>query len=65
LNAKRKLKALSGRETRFKSNTNHTIAKKIVAKATDTGRGIAIEDLEGIRNRTRNMKGRPAGSNLE
>ena len=53
LNAKRKLKALSGRERRFKANTNHTIAKKIVAKATDTGRGVAIEDLEGIRNRTR------------
>jgi IS605 OrfB family transposase len=56
LNAKRKLKALSGRERRFKANTNHTIAKKIVAKATDTGRGIAIEDLEGIRNRTRFRK---------
>ncbi|HEY7181008.1 MAG TPA: transposase [Blastocatellia bacterium] len=53
LNARRKLKALSGRERRFKANTNHTIAKKIVAKATDTGRGIAIEDLEGIRNRIR------------
>jgi putative transposase len=53
LNAKRKLKALSGRERRFKANTNHTIAKKIVAKATDTGRGIAIENLEGIRSRTR------------
>ena len=56
LNVKRKLKALSGRERRFKANTNHTIAKKIVAKATDTGRGIAIENLEGIRNRTRFRK---------
>jgi putative transposase len=56
LNAKRKLKALSGRERRFKANTNHTIAKKIVAKATDTGRGVAIEDLEGIRDRTRFRK---------
>jgi putative transposase len=56
LNAKRKLKAISGRERRFKANTNHTIAKKIVAKATDTGRGVAIEDLEGIRNRTRFRK---------
>ncbi|HZF39021.1 MAG TPA: transposase [Blastocatellia bacterium] len=56
LNAKRRLKAISGRERRFKANTNHTIAKKIVAKATDTGRGIAIEDLEGIRNRTRFRK---------
>src|SRR5262245_36657213 len=56
LNAKRKLKAISGRERRFKANTNHTIAKKIVAKATDTSRGVAIEDLEGIRNRTRFRK---------
>src|SRR5262249_56242263 len=56
LNGKRKLRAISGRERRFKANTNHTIAKKIVAKATDTGRGIAIEDLEGIRNRTRFRK---------
>jgi IS605 OrfB family transposase len=56
LNAKRKLRAISGRERRFKSNTNHTIAKQIVAKATDTGRGVAIEDLEGIRNRTRFRK---------
>src|SRR5262245_50115772 len=56
MNAKRKLKAISGRERRFTANTNHTIAKKIVAKATDTGRGVAIEDLEGIRNRTRFRK---------
>ena len=56
MNAKRKLKAISGRERRFKANTNHTIAKRIVAKATDTGRGVAIEDLEGIRNRTRFRK---------
>jgi putative transposase len=56
LNARRKLRALSGRERRFKANTNHTIAKKIVAKATDTGRGVAIEDLEGIRNRIRFRK---------
>src|SRR5215831_10793847 len=34
LNARRKLKAISGRERRFKANANHTIAKKIVAKAT-------------------------------
>src|SRR5262247_3008432 len=56
LNARRKLKAISGRERRFKANANHTIAKKIVAKATDTGRGVAVEDLEGIRNRTRFRK---------
>ena len=50
---RRKLKALSYRESRFKKNTNHTIAKRIVEKATDTQRGIALEDLKGIRQRTR------------
>src|SRR5215813_13096747 len=33
LNAKRKLKAISGRERRFKANTNHTIAKKIALES--------------------------------
>jgi IS605 OrfB family transposase len=31
---------------------NHGISKKLVASATDTLRGIALEDLEGIRKRT-------------
>jgi putative transposase len=47
------LKALSGRERRFKANENHRISKRIVEKATDTKRGIALEDLSGIRERTR------------
>jgi IS605 OrfB family transposase len=53
---KRKLKALSGKERRFKSNENHRISKKIVEKATDTKRGIGLEDLTGIRERTRFRK---------
>ncbi len=32
---------------------NHTIAKKIVADAQRTGRGIALEELSGIRDRVR------------
>ena len=51
--AKRHLKKLSGKEFRFAQNLNHTIAKKIVAKATRTHRGIAIENLKGIRLRIR------------
>lgn len=47
------LKALSGRESRGKKNTNHTIARRIVEKATDTQRGIALEHLTQIRTRTR------------
>lgn len=48
--AKRHLKKLSGRERRFASNINHCISKKLVSKAKDTGRGIALEDLKGIRS---------------
>ena len=53
--AKRHLRKLSGRENRFRRNTNHIIyiiSKRLVAKAKDTRRAIALEDLEGIRGRT-------------
>jgi IS605 OrfB family transposase len=46
---RRKLKALSSRERRFKKDTNHCISRKLVNKAIGT-RSIAIEDLKGIRN---------------
>lgn len=49
--AKNHLKRLSGREARFRSHTNHTISKRLVRKAQDTDRGIAMEDLHGIRDR--------------
>lgn len=49
--AKRKLKRLSGQERRFAKDTNHRISKQIVAKAQDTQRMIALEDLTGIRTR--------------
>jgi len=48
---KRLLKKRSGKEHRFASDVNHVISKRIVAKAKDTGRGIALEDLTGIRDR--------------
>lgn len=51
--AKRHLKRLSGKEQRFATNVNHTIAKQIVEKAKRTERGIAIETLTGIRERIR------------
>ena len=47
--AKRHLKKLSGRESRFKRDVNHVISKKLVAKAKGTQRRIALEDLKGIR----------------
>jgi len=50
--AKRHLKKLSGREANFRRNTNHIISKRLVAKAKDTQRAIALEDLNGISSRT-------------
>lgn len=50
---RRKLRLVSQKESRFRRNTNHVISKKLVAKAIDTGCGIALEDLKGIRDRTR------------
>jgi len=55
-NVRRKLRDLSGRERRFKADTNHCISKRIVEKATGTNRGIAVEELTGIRDRTRFRK---------
>ena len=49
--AKRKLRYLSGRQARFQTDTNHCLSKRIVRKAQGTGRGIALEDLKGIRDR--------------
>src|SRR5260221_12181889 len=49
--AKRRLRKLAGKEQRFANNTNHCISKSIVVKAQDTKRGIALEDLGGIRDR--------------
>jgi putative transposase len=49
--AKRHLRKLRRREHGFHAHTNHVISKSIVRKAKDTGRGIAVEDLSGIRDR--------------
>jgi len=54
--AKRRLKKLSGKEKRFATHTNHVISKRIVELAQRTGRGIALEELKGIRNRVRLRK---------
>ena len=54
--AKRHLKKLSGKEARFAADVNHCIAKQIVEKAKRTNRGIAIEELTGIRTRIRARK---------
>ena len=54
--AKRLLKKRSGKESRFANDVNHCISKKIVQKAKRTNRGIALEDLTGIRDRVRLRK---------
>ena len=48
----RKLKRTSGKEKRFRTDKNHCISKHIVLKAKGTGRGIALEDLNGIREQS-------------
>ena len=49
--ARRLLRQQSKKEQRFSNDTNHAISKSIVVKAQGTGRGIALEDLGGIRDR--------------
>jgi IS605 OrfB family transposase len=49
--ARRKLRALSGRQRRYQRDVNHGIAKRVVAKAQRLCCGIALEDLRGIRDR--------------
>ena len=53
---RKKLKRMADREARFRRNTNHILSKRLVAKAKDTGRGIALESLKGIRDRIRFRK---------
>lgn len=49
--AKRRLRKLSGKQERFQKHTNHCISKALVLDAERTGRGIALEQLKGIRSR--------------
>jgi putative transposase len=50
--AKRLLCHRRRKEGRFQRDVNHRISKAIVRIAKDTVRGIAVEDLTGIRERT-------------
>jgi IS605 OrfB family transposase len=54
--ARRLLKKRRRKETRFATDINHVISKTIVAEAQRTGRGIAVEELTGIRARVRLRK---------
>jgi IS605 OrfB family transposase len=50
--AKRRLKQLSRKESRFRRDVNHQIAKELVVRAQGTKAAIALEDLTGISDRT-------------
>jgi IS605 OrfB family transposase len=54
--AKRRAKKYAGREARRNKDINHKISQQIVAEAERTARGIALEDLTGIRQRARLRK---------
>ncbi len=54
--ARRLLRKRSRKEQRFAADVNHCIAKELVGRAERTGRGIALEDLTGIRERVRVRK---------
>ncbi|WGD40200.1 RNA-guided endonuclease InsQ/TnpB family protein [Streptomyces cathayae] len=54
--ARRRLKKRRRKEARRAKDINHKIAKHVVAEAERTGRGIALEDLTGIRGRVRLRK---------
>jgi IS605 OrfB family transposase len=57
LGSRRRLRTLSGQERRFAKHVNHTLSKRIVAKAEPgtlwVKRAISLEDLKGIRTRAR------------
>jgi putative transposase len=61
--ARKKLKRIAGKEGHFRKQVNHVISKRIVDAARRTGRGIGLENLEGIRARV-TAKGSEARNRL-
>jgi putative transposase len=61
--ARRLLKKRRRKEARFAADINHQVSKRIVAAAQRTGRGIAVEQLTGIRARVRLRKPQRATMN--
>jgi putative transposase len=49
--SKKKIRRMRDKEARFRRHQNHVISKAIVESAMRTDRGIALEDLKGIRER--------------
>lgn len=57
-NTRRLLKRISKKEHTTGTLINHTISKRLVAKAKASGRGLALENLEGIRDRANKRLGK-------
>jgi putative transposase len=60
--ATRRLRSLSGRERRFKLDVNHVIAKNIIEQHPQAF--IGLEDLTGIRERTKRRKHKRKGNKI-
>lgn len=54
--AKRRLKLIAGRESRFRKHTNHVISKVLVTEAERSRRAIGLEELTHIRRRVKARK---------
>ncbi len=50
-NARRRLRYLSGKQHRFQKDVNHCISKALVQKAVASRKALALENLQGIRQR--------------
>jgi len=59
-NARQAMKRSRGKESRFRRDTNHVISKHLIDLCKDTERGVALEDLKGIRARARFRKSQRA-----
>ena len=53
--AKKRLRSIARKQSRFVRDTNHCISKQIVQTACDSLKAIALETLIGIRERTVNL----------
>ena len=50
--AKRRIKTIGGKESRFRKDINHQISKKLVEKAKGTNCALVLEELKGINSST-------------
>ena len=54
--AKRLIKRRRRKESRFATDVNHCISKKLIEVAKGTHRAIVLEDLKGIRERAKKAR---------